>query len=77
MQEPPLPHYSYSSRLIRRSLGLFQQKLVKINAGLCIATYVAVILTIFLHCRPLTKHFQVYPDPGRMSPIQALRSKRS
>ncbi|KAL6229649.1 hypothetical protein BDW75DRAFT_235036 [Aspergillus navahoensis] len=48
----------------RLTLGLFQQKLVKFNVVLCVATYVAVILTIFLHCRPLTKHFQVYPDPG-------------
>jgi hypothetical protein len=67
--------YSCLSRLIRRSLGLFQQKLVKFNVGLCAATYVAVILTIFFHCRPLSKHFQVYPDPGRTSPIQALRIK--
>lgn len=28
-------------------------------------TYTAVILTIFLHCRPLHKNWQVYPDPGR------------
>ncbi|KAL4770625.1 hypothetical protein BDW60DRAFT_208999 [Aspergillus nidulans var. acristatus] len=48
----------------RLTLGLFQQKLVKFNVGLCAATYVAVILTIFFHCRPLSKHFQVYPDPG-------------
>ncbi|KAL2862397.1 uncharacterized protein BJX67DRAFT_385648 [Aspergillus lucknowensis] len=48
----------------RLTLGLMQQKLVKLNAVLCGATYVAVIFTIFLHCRPLSKHFQVYPDPG-------------
>ncbi|RDW68980.1 uncharacterized protein DSM5745_08740 [Aspergillus mulundensis] len=48
----------------RLTLGLVQQKLVKINVVLCGCTYVAVILTIFLHCRPLSKHFQVYPDPG-------------
>lgn len=28
----------------------------------------AVIFTIFLHCQPLEKHWQVYPDPGRKSP---------
>ncbi|KAL4885798.1 hypothetical protein BJY04DRAFT_179217 [Aspergillus karnatakaensis] len=48
----------------RLTLGLMQQKLVKLNAVLCAATYVAVIFTIFLHCRPLSRHFQVYPDPG-------------
>ncbi|KAL2857359.1 hypothetical protein BJY01DRAFT_202662 [Aspergillus pseudoustus] len=48
----------------RLTLGLMQQKLVKFNAILCAGTYVAVIFTIFLHCRPLSKHFQVYPDPG-------------
>ncbi|KAL3462422.1 hypothetical protein BJX64DRAFT_139983 [Aspergillus heterothallicus] len=48
----------------RLTLGLMQQKLVKFNAILCAGTYVAVIFTIFMHCRPLSKHFQVYPDPG-------------
>ncbi|KAJ0423569.1 hypothetical protein BJY00DRAFT_321698 [Aspergillus carlsbadensis] len=48
----------------RLTLGLMQQKLVKISAVLCAATYVAVIFTIFLHCRPLSRHFQVNPDPG-------------
>ncbi|KAF9890556.1 hypothetical protein FE257_005687 [Aspergillus nanangensis] len=48
----------------RLTLGLFQQKLVKLNAVLCACTYVAVIFTIFLHCRPLHMNWQVYPDPG-------------
>ncbi|KAL5355495.1 hypothetical protein BJX96DRAFT_64527 [Aspergillus floccosus] len=48
----------------RLTLGLWQQKLVKLNAFICVATYAAVILTIFLHCRPLHRHWQVYPDPG-------------
>ncbi|KAE8376036.1 hypothetical protein BDV26DRAFT_294452 [Aspergillus bertholletiae] len=48
----------------RLTLGLVQQKLVKFNAVLCACTYVAVILTIFLHCRPLHRNWQVYPDPG-------------
>ncbi|KAL2823777.1 hypothetical protein BDW59DRAFT_148324 [Aspergillus cavernicola] len=48
----------------RLTLGLMQQKLVKFNAVLCASTFVAVIMTIFLHCRPISKHFQVYPDPG-------------
>ncbi|GAB1218289.1 hypothetical protein ATERTT37_007543 [Aspergillus terreus] len=48
----------------RLTLGLWQQKLVKANAFICMGTYTAVILTIFLHCRPLHKNWQVYPDPG-------------
>ncbi|BCS27973.1 uncharacterized protein APUU_61021S [Aspergillus puulaauensis] len=48
----------------RLTLGLTQQKLVKFNALLCACTFVAVIFTIFLHCRPIERHFQVYPDPG-------------
>ncbi|GES57977.1 hypothetical protein ATEIFO6365_0004005300 [Aspergillus terreus] len=48
----------------RLTLGLWQQKLVKANAFICLGTYTAVILTIFLHCRPLHKNWQVYPDPG-------------
>ncbi|KAL4924956.1 uncharacterized protein BDV17DRAFT_294905 [Aspergillus undulatus] len=48
----------------RLTLGLTQQKLVKFNMILCGCTYVAVIFTIFLHCRPIERHFQVYPDPG-------------
>ncbi|EAW12317.1 uncharacterized protein ACLA_062820 [Aspergillus clavatus NRRL 1] len=48
----------------RLTLGLVQQKLVKLNAVMCLCTYIAVILTIFLHCRPLHKHWQVTPDPG-------------
>ncbi|KKK16274.1 hypothetical protein ARAM_003165 [Aspergillus rambellii] len=48
----------------RLTLGLVQQKLVKFNAVLCVCTYIAVIFTIFLHCRPLARHLQVYPDPG-------------
>ncbi|KAE8350546.1 hypothetical protein BDV28DRAFT_138925 [Aspergillus coremiiformis] len=48
----------------RLTLGLVQRKLVKINAVLCAGTYAVVIFTIFLHCRPLQKNWQVYPDPG-------------
>ncbi|KAI9370411.1 hypothetical protein BJX61DRAFT_535664 [Aspergillus egyptiacus] len=48
----------------RLTLGLTQQKLVKFNTVLCGCTYVAVMLTIILHCQPVQRHFQVYPDPG-------------
>ncbi|KAL3478165.1 hypothetical protein BJX99DRAFT_256716 [Aspergillus californicus] len=48
----------------RLTLGLTQQKVVKFTAVLCCVTFVAVIMTIFLHCRPISRHFQVYPDPG-------------
>lgn len=55
-------------------LGLTQQKLVKFNALLCAGTFVAVIFTIFLHCRPIERHFQVYPDPGRVSTLVCTRN---
>ncbi|KAK9561765.1 hypothetical protein V6Z79_004617 [Aspergillus fumigatus] len=48
----------------RLTLGLIQQKLVRINAVLCALSYVAVIFTIFFHCLPIQKHWQIYPDPG-------------
>lgn len=48
----------------RLTLGLMQQKLVRINAVLCALSYVAVIFTIFFHCLPIQKHWQIYPDPG-------------
>ncbi|RLL96873.1 hypothetical protein CFD26_105499 [Aspergillus turcosus] len=48
----------------RLTLGLVQQKLVKVSAVLCLCTYVAVMLTILFHCHPIQKHWQINPDPG-------------
>ncbi|PYI03982.1 hypothetical protein BO78DRAFT_348602, partial [Aspergillus sclerotiicarbonarius CBS 121057] len=49
----------------RLTLGLAQQKFVKLAAGFCVATYPAAILTILLHCTPLHRLWQIYPNPGR------------
>ncbi|KAL2802821.1 hypothetical protein BJX63DRAFT_413792 [Aspergillus granulosus] len=45
--------------------GLFEQKIVRGCAIYCAASYFAVIMALFLHCRPFHKTWQVYPDPGR------------
>ncbi|KAI1202965.1 hypothetical protein F5X97DRAFT_319120 [Nemania serpens] len=44
--------------------GLHAQKLIIPAMGLLGATFVAVVLTLALHCVPLQKLWQVYPDPG-------------
>ncbi|GLA37342.1 hypothetical protein AnigIFM63309_004255 [Aspergillus niger] len=49
----------------RLTIGLVQQKFVKVAAGLCLCTYVAAILTILLHCNPVSKMWQIYPNPGK------------
>ncbi|KAM5353954.1 hypothetical protein ACJ41O_000604 [Fusarium nematophilum] len=35
-----------------------------VGFGLIFATWVAVLLSILLGCRPLEKNWQIYPDPG-------------
>ncbi|GIK05363.1 hypothetical protein Aspvir_009471 [Aspergillus viridinutans] len=56
----------------RLTLGLMQQKLVKINAVVCLCSYVAVIFTIFFHCFPIQKHWQIYPDPGEQCTVDRI-----
>ncbi|RHZ63410.1 uncharacterized protein CDV56_100707 [Aspergillus thermomutatus] len=56
----------------RLTLGLMQQKLVKVNAVLCLCTYVAVIFTIFFHCHPIQKHWQINPDPGANCTVDSI-----
>ncbi|KAL1966340.1 hypothetical protein VTN77DRAFT_4693 [Rasamsonia byssochlamydoides] len=48
----------------RITLGLAQQKAVKITAVLCVLAYIAVIAVIYGHCTPVHKNWQVYPYPG-------------
>ncbi|KAL1960120.1 hypothetical protein VTO42DRAFT_292 [Malbranchea cinnamomea] len=48
----------------RLTLGLFQQKMVRITAVACALTYVVVIVVILAHCRPIHKNWQVNPNPG-------------
>ncbi|KAI1108588.1 hypothetical protein F5Y14DRAFT_73803 [Nemania sp. NC0429] len=44
--------------------GLQAQKLIIPAMVLLGVTFIAVVLTIALHCVPLNKVWQVYPDPG-------------
>jgi hypothetical protein len=37
---------------------------VKLAYAFIGATYIAVILSILLGCRPMSKNWQIYPDPG-------------
>lgn len=52
--------------------GLWQQTVVKYVSYACVGTYIGSILTIFLHCTPLHKQWQVVPDPGG----KATKSRR-
>ncbi|KAH8701591.1 hypothetical protein BGW36DRAFT_423898 [Talaromyces proteolyticus] len=49
---------------LRITSGLWHQKIVKASAVLCVCTYLSVLFTILLHCRPLHGNWQVNPDPG-------------
>lgn len=44
-----------------------QVRIIKLAAVLLAVTYVAVVLSMFLICRPFYKNWQVVPDPGCMS----------
>ncbi|BDD56231.1 hypothetical protein MPDQ_005603 [Monascus purpureus] len=48
----------------RITMGLNYQRLVKITAIVCVNCYIAVMVIILAHCRPIHKNWQVYPDPG-------------
>ncbi|KAF8467848.1 hypothetical protein BDZ91DRAFT_656721 [Kalaharituber pfeilii] len=41
-----------------------QIKVIKLAAILLVVTYAAVVLNMFLVCRPFKKNWQVVPDPG-------------
>ncbi len=46
------------------SLGLWQQKFVKVMGIICFVAYMAVILTLFGHCTPIQKNWQIKPYAG-------------
>lgn len=49
-------------RLVR---GLWSEKLIlPLMAGIC-ATFIAGMLTIYTTCVPVSKHWQILPNPGR------------
>lgn len=51
----------------RLTFGLYQQRLVKIFAGIAVASYVAVWLTITCGCHPIHLNWQVLPYPPEKS----------
>ncbi|GAB1218634.1 hypothetical protein ATERTT37_007897 [Aspergillus terreus] len=49
----------------RLTAGLMNMRIrVKLAYAFIGATYIAVILSILLGCRPMSKNWQIYPDPG-------------
>ena len=40
---------------------------IYVGFGLIFSTWIAVLLSILLGCRPLEKNWQIYPDPGSKS----------
>ncbi len=44
--------------------GLVYRKRIYAGFVIITATWIAVILSILLGCRPLSKNWQIYPDPG-------------
>ncbi|KAL4805793.1 hypothetical protein BDV18DRAFT_139857 [Aspergillus unguis] len=49
----------------RLTAGLINMRIrVKIAYGLIGATYIAVICSILFGCHPMSKNWQIYPDPG-------------
>jgi hypothetical protein len=53
----PLKHH------IQTGLKLYQRR-IYIALGLIGTTFIAVIMTIFLSCRPFNHYWQINPDPG-------------
>ncbi|CAK7566372.1 MAG: hypothetical protein SEPTF4163_004315 [Sporothrix epigloea] len=49
---------------LRLTEGLNYQLRIYIGYGLIVTTWIAVLLSILLGCRPLSKNWQIYPDPG-------------
>ncbi|GME64489.1 Mg2+ transporter zinc transport protein [Neofusicoccum parvum] len=48
----------------RLTMGLWQQRLVQWLGIACLVTYLGVVLTILLGCRPFAANWRVYPSPG-------------
>ncbi|KAL6228803.1 hypothetical protein BDW75DRAFT_226189 [Aspergillus navahoensis] len=44
--------------------GVSNKMSIRVCAGYCLLSYLALVLAVFLHCRPFSKNWQVRPDPG-------------
>ncbi|OAT04807.1 hypothetical protein BDBG_01303 [Blastomyces gilchristii SLH14081] len=53
---------------MRLTLGLNRSYRIRIyiGFGFIVASWVAVVLNLFLACRPFHKNWQIYPDPGNV-----------
>lgn len=60
---------------LRLTEGLEYQLRIYIGFGLIFTTWVAVLLSILLGCRPLSKNWQIYPDPGSKLSLCLLSSQ--
>ncbi|KAL2818544.1 hypothetical protein BJX63DRAFT_429045 [Aspergillus granulosus] len=55
------PALLYYNRIMS---GVSQQISIRVCAGYCVLSYLALLLTIFLHCLPFSKNWQMRPDLG-------------
>ncbi|GAQ12322.1 hypothetical protein ALT_9643 [Aspergillus lentulus] len=44
--------------------GVAQQRIIRVTGVYCGLSFIAVVLAIFLRCRPFEKLWQIYRDPG-------------
>jgi hypothetical protein len=44
--------------------GLNYEKRIYAGFVIIVVTWISVLLSILLGCRPLEKNWQIYPDPG-------------
>ena len=59
--------------------GLYVERFIKPTMALVLATFVAVIMVLFLSCRPLGRMWTVWPDQGSEWPVSpsGLRASRA
>lgn len=57
---------------MQNGLDLYYKR-IRIAAGLIVITFIVVIMTIYLSCRPFHHYWQISPDPGNV--CQAAISK--
>lgn len=62
---------------LRLTAALNYHVRIYIGFGLIVTTWVAVLLSILLGCRPLSKNWQIYPDPGSTFLLSAVCFSRA
>lgn len=58
----------------RKFQETWQKIFLLYNYYLCFGTWVAGVLAVLLHCRPLHKIWQAYPGPGSECDLTLLES---